>query len=154
MSLSCASCTTKANEVSLLWKKTKRKETRLVCYERKQREKDTRRWTSISTLPLLLRVCWSIDLFRKKPTMGELFPIILGQTCWWLHTPWMNCSLFQDQLPASQVPPKQRFTNIFTIFWVSFTSFRCFDLRFSENITNNQNTAWRMFVLLLVFMAG
>ena len=52
---------------------------------------------------------------------------------------------FRDRVPASQVPQEQRFTIIFTTFWVSS---RCFDLRFSEHHKiNNQNTAWQMFVL-------
>ena len=37
---------------------------------------------------------------------------------------------FRDRLPVSQVPQEQRFTTIFTMFWVSFG---CFDLRFSEH---------------------
>ena len=90
-----------------------------------------------------------IDLFRTKMT-GELFPIILGQTCRWLRTPWMNCRLFRDRLPASQVPQEQRFTTIVTIFWVSFV---CFDLRFSEH-HKYQNTAWRMFIVVFFIYGG
>ena len=70
----------------------------------------------------------TIDLFLKKKDR-RVIPILQGQTCRWLHTLWMNCSLFRDRLPVSQVP-QERFTTIFTIFWVSFG---CFDLRFSEH---------------------
>ena len=88
----------------------------------------------------------AIDLFREKKT-GELFPILLGQTChgYTGDTQWMNCSLFRDRLPVWQVPQEQRFTTIFTIFWVSFWCLVCD----SANFTNNQNTARRLFVPFL-----
>ena len=93
--------------------------------------------TGLKSISSLLRY-WHCKKVQKmqlnRPVqgkkMGELFPILLGQTCWWLHTQWMNCSLFRDRLPASQVPQEQRFTTIFTIFWVSFG---CFDLRFTQH---------------------
>ena len=55
-----------------------------------------------------------------------------------IHTQWMNCSLFRDRLPASQVPQEQRFTTTFTIFWVSFGCMLWFTIQRTSQITRTQ----------------
>ena len=48
-----------------------------------------------------------------KKNMGELFPIILGQPCRWLHAPWMNCIFFSRSAACITGSPRATFYNHF-----------------------------------------
>ena len=75
---------------------------------------------------------------RARVLFFFFFFCVPGQTCRWLHTQWMNCSLFGDRLPASQIPQEQHFTTIFTIIILGLFRMLWFAILRTSQMTRTQ----------------